>query len=103
MAEAVEILRQLFDGETVTFAGEHYQLRDVATMRSLQDHLPIMAGVNGPTALTHAAQHADIIGLVMLGKHAGRRPVARGSLGGGTPRSNGRPHRRACCRPRTSS
>lgn len=68
MAEALEVIRRLLDGETVTFDGEHYRMRDVQTMRSLQDRLPIMAGVNGPEALAHAAQHADIIGLMMLGR-----------------------------------
>jgi probable F420-dependent oxidoreductase len=68
MAEAVEILRRLLDGEDVTYAGEHYQLRGVRTMRSCQDHLPILVGVNGPNALTHAARHADTLGLTMLGR-----------------------------------
>jgi probable F420-dependent oxidoreductase len=68
MAESVEILRRLLDGERVTFAGEHYHLSDVATQRSLQGHLPILAGVNGRAALAHAARHADIIGLMMLGR-----------------------------------
>lgn len=68
LAESIEIVRRLLDGETVTYDGEHYQLSEVSTMRSLQERLPIMAGVNGPTALAHAAQHADIIGLMMLGR-----------------------------------
>jgi alkanesulfonate monooxygenase SsuD/methylene tetrahydromethanopterin reductase-like flavin-dependent oxidoreductase (luciferase family) len=36
LAEAVEILRPLLDGEEVTFTGEHYQLANVRVMRSLQ-------------------------------------------------------------------
>jgi probable F420-dependent oxidoreductase len=68
LSEAVEVLRRLLDGETVWFAGEHYHLRDVRTMRSLQEHLPIMVGVNGRRALSHAARHADTIGLTMLGR-----------------------------------
>jgi alkanesulfonate monooxygenase SsuD/methylene tetrahydromethanopterin reductase-like flavin-dependent oxidoreductase (luciferase family) len=68
LSEAIEILRHLLDGEMVSFAGEHYHLRDVRTMRSLQSHLPIMAGVNGRRALTHAARHADVIGLTGLGR-----------------------------------
>ena len=68
MAESVEILRGLLDGEEVTFAGEHYQLDGVRTQRSLQAHLPILVGVNGKVALAHAARHADTIGLMMLGK-----------------------------------
>ena len=68
MAEAVEILRRLLDGEQVTFAGQHYQLQGVRTKRALQEHLPILVGINGRDALAHAAQHADIIGLTMLGR-----------------------------------
>jgi probable F420-dependent oxidoreductase len=68
MAEAIEIVRRLFDGETVTYDGEHYQLADVTTQRSMQNHLPILVGVNGGTALAHAAAHADTIGLTMLGR-----------------------------------
>ena len=68
LAEAVEIMRRLFDGETVTFAGEHYRLDNVRAQRSLQARLPILVGVNGPTALAHAARHADTIGLTMLGR-----------------------------------
>jgi probable F420-dependent oxidoreductase len=68
MSEAVEILRQLLDGGTVSHSGAHYHLRDVRTMRSLQQHLPIFVGVNGRHALRHAARHADTIGLTMLGR-----------------------------------
>ncbi len=68
LAESIEILRRLFDGETVTFDGVHYHLTGASTMRALQSRLPIMAGVNGLAALAHAARHADIIGLMMLGR-----------------------------------
>ena len=68
MCEAVEIIRRLFDGDTVSFSGEHYQLRDVRITKALQTHLPILVGVNGRTALRHAARHADTIGLTMLGR-----------------------------------
>ena len=68
MAEAVEILRGLLDGQELTFDGEHYQLNGVSTRRSLQAHLPILVGVNGQAALAHAARHADTIGLMMLGR-----------------------------------
>ena len=68
LAEAIEILRQLLDGETVTYGGEHYSLDNVRTLRARQDHVPLLVGVNGKRALAHAAQHADIIGLTMLGR-----------------------------------
>src|ERR671938_1184484 len=41
LAEAVEILRRLLDGEEVTFAGEHYRLERVRTLRSRQECVPI--------------------------------------------------------------
>ena len=68
LAESVEILRQLLDGETVTHDGEHYSLDGVRILRSRQDHVPLLVGVNGKRALAHAARHADIIGLTMLGR-----------------------------------
>jgi probable F420-dependent oxidoreductase len=68
LAESVEILRRLLDGEAVTYAGEHYRLEQVRTLRSQQDHIPLLVGVNGRRALAHAARHADIIGLTMLGR-----------------------------------
>ena len=68
LGESVEVIRRLLNGESVTHHGEHYQLDEVQTLRSLQDHVPILVGVNGRNALAHAAHHADIIGLTMLGK-----------------------------------
>jgi probable F420-dependent oxidoreductase len=68
LAEAIVILRQLLDGEEVTFDGRYYQLDGVRTMRARQERLPILVGVNGKQALAHAAQHADTIGLTMLGR-----------------------------------
>ncbi len=68
LAESVEILRALLGGQTLTYAGDHYQLDHVCTMPSLQQHLPILVGINGRAALTHAAVHADTIGLTMVGR-----------------------------------
>ena len=68
MAEGVEVLRRLLDGETVTHRGEWYTLTDVSLMRPVQPRVPILVGVNGRDALAHAARHADTIGLTMLGR-----------------------------------
>ena len=68
LVEAAEILCRLLEGEEVTFSGEHYQLHGVRTMRARQDRVPLLIGVNGRAALAHAARHADIIGLTMLGR-----------------------------------
>jgi alkanesulfonate monooxygenase SsuD/methylene tetrahydromethanopterin reductase-like flavin-dependent oxidoreductase (luciferase family) len=62
------VLRRLLDGEAVTLSGRFYELQGVHTMRAHQQRLPILVGVNGRTALAHAAQHADTIGLTMLGR-----------------------------------
>ena len=79
LAESVEIVRALLDGAAVTHAGRYYQLDGARTMRSLQTRLPILVGVNGRAALTHAAAHADTIGLTMLGRtlEDGQRHEAR--------------------------
>jgi alkanesulfonate monooxygenase SsuD/methylene tetrahydromethanopterin reductase-like flavin-dependent oxidoreductase (luciferase family) len=68
LAEAVEILRRLLDGQEVTFGGEHYRLERARTLRARQERVPILVAVNGRQALAHAARHADIIGLAMLGR-----------------------------------
>lgn len=68
LAESVEILRRLLDGEQVTYAGEHYRLENVSALRPQQAHVPILVGVNGRAALAHAARHADAVGLTMLGR-----------------------------------
>jgi probable F420-dependent oxidoreductase len=68
MCEAVEVIRCLFDSDTVSFSGTHYQLHDVRIRRPLQSRLPILVGVHGRNTLAHAARHADTIGLTMLGR-----------------------------------
>src|SRR3984957_13480289 len=68
LAESIEILRRLLDGEAVTYHGEHYDLDNVRTLRSRQNRVPLLVGVNGKRALAHAARHADIIGLTMFGR-----------------------------------
>ena len=68
LAERIEIVRRLLDGETVTHAGAHHRLHEAAVPRSLQDHLPILVGGNGAALLGHAGAHADIIGLQGLGR-----------------------------------
>jgi probable F420-dependent oxidoreductase len=79
LAESVDILRRLLDGEAVTYHGDYYSLDNVRTLRSNQDHVPLLVGVNGPRALAHAVRHADIIGLTMLGRtlEDGQRHEAR--------------------------
>jgi len=68
LGEAVEILRALLDGDRVSFHGSHYRLDGAATVAPLQEHVPLLVGVNGRTALAHAVRHADIVAPTMLGR-----------------------------------
>jgi len=68
LAERVEIIRRLLDGEVVEMAGEHHSIAGASIDRSAGERLPILVGGNGDALLTHAARHADIIGLQGLGK-----------------------------------
>jgi probable F420-dependent oxidoreductase len=68
MAEAVEILGPLLQGDDVTYAGAHYQVTGAKVLRPLQPHVPLLVGVNGHNALAHAARHADIVAPTMLGR-----------------------------------
>lgn len=68
LAEQVEIIRALLDGETVTYDGVHHRVSGAAIDRSHQERLPILVGGNGAALLGHAGAHADIVGLQGLGR-----------------------------------
>jgi probable F420-dependent oxidoreductase len=66
LEESVTILRRLFDGETVTFSGEHYEL---AEHRLFPLRRPtLMVGGNGDRVLQIGARHADVVGVTGLGR-----------------------------------
>jgi probable F420-dependent oxidoreductase len=69
LAESVEILRALLDGGgPVSFHGTHYRLDGAVTLPPRQEHVPLLVGVNGRTALAHAVRLADIVAPTMLGR-----------------------------------
>lgn len=68
LAESVEIMRRLFDGQTVTHRSEFFDLDRASLDVPVQDHLPILVGGNGDALLDHAGRHADIVGLQGLGR-----------------------------------
>ncbi len=68
LAEQVEILRALLDGQTVDHDGPQHRISGAKIDRSVQERLPILVGGNGRALLGHAGAHADIIGLQGLGR-----------------------------------
>ncbi len=68
LAEQVEIVRALLDGETVDHDGAYHRVEGAIVDRSVQERLPILVGGNGAALLTHAGAHADIVGLQGLGR-----------------------------------
>jgi probable F420-dependent oxidoreductase len=65
LAESITILKRFFNDETVTFAGRHYQVTELAASpKPLQrPHPPFFIGGGGQRMLTLAGKEADIVGL----------------------------------------
>lgn len=68
LAESVEVIRDLLDGNAVEREGEHYRIDRARIDPSEQARLPILVGGNGAALLTHAGRYADIVGLQGLGR-----------------------------------
>lgn len=68
LMEGVEVIRQLLEGTTVNFDGTHLHITGAEIDPAHQARVPILVGGNGTALLTHAATHADIIGLQGLGR-----------------------------------
>jgi probable F420-dependent oxidoreductase len=69
LEESVELLRRLFDGETVTHHGDHYDLaEETAAPLPVQEHLPLLVGGGGDRVLGIGARLADAVGFTGLGR-----------------------------------
>jgi probable F420-dependent oxidoreductase len=75
--ESIALLRELFTGETVTFAGEYY---DVQGFRShpvpVQKPIPLMVGATGRRMLRFAAREAQIVSVLLPPRPGGGRREA---------------------------
>ncbi len=64
LEEAVTLVRALFSGEPVAFAGDHYRVDGLAgSPTPVQSPLPLLVGGGGRKVLELAGRHADIVGL----------------------------------------
>lgn len=64
LEEAVEIMRALWQGDTVSFWGDYYTVEDARLFTLPQETPPIMMAASGPTSLAAAGRIAD--GLISL-------------------------------------
>jgi len=68
LAEHVEIVRRLLDGESVDHQGAHHRLAEASLEQPVTHRVPILVGGNGAALLEHAGAHADAVGLQGLGR-----------------------------------
>jgi probable F420-dependent oxidoreductase len=63
LEEALQIIKKLFAGGTFSFAGEHYQIKDIegSPLPLTRPHPPILLGGGGRRMLRLAAREADIV------------------------------------------
>ena len=67
LCESVAVLRQLLDGDTVSYVGDHYQLDHVATgVPTAPQRVAILVGGNGRSVLDCAGRLADTVGLTAI-------------------------------------
>ena len=68
LAEAVEVIRELWTGEQVTHRGEHYTVENARIYTTPSGEIPLVVSAFGPQAVQLAAEHRR-----RLGDHQPRR------------------------------
>jgi probable F420-dependent oxidoreductase len=68
LADRVDIIRRLLDGETVDAHGSAHRVRGATVPSPVQERLPILVGGNGEKLLARVGATADIVGLQGLGR-----------------------------------
>ncbi len=59
LAETLDVLRALWSGETFTYEGEFFTIRDGRQLPTPLDRIPIVVGGAGPRTMDLVAKHAD--------------------------------------------
>jgi probable F420-dependent oxidoreductase len=75
MAESVQIIRRLLDGEEVTFTGEHYEVSGHRAFPVPAQPVPLLVGGNGRRVLETAARWAVIVGFTWFSQVEGEPRV----------------------------
>ena len=81
LSEAVQIIRRLFDGETVTFRGNHLDCESARLWDLPPDAPPIGIAVSGPDSCELAGEYADVMIAVEPRKELGEMFDAAGGRG----------------------
>ncbi len=99
LVEAITILKRLFRGEEVDFAGEHYRVRRtrLSPQPVQQPHPPIVIGGGGPRMMRIAGREADIVSFIPQMSPQGR-PRVRDATDGATAEKVARLRRAAGAR-----
>lgn len=65
LGEAIDILKLLFSGEPVSYAGQHYTIRDLTLQPKpvQRPHPPLLIGGGGKRMLSLAGREADIVSI----------------------------------------
>jgi G6PDH family F420-dependent oxidoreductase len=82
LAEAIDVIRELWTGEVVTHRGEHYTVENARIYTRPDGEVPVLVSAFGPQALDVAVEHGD--GWVTTGPDAELLARYR-SLGGRGP------------------
>src|SRR6185503_2354966 len=66
LEEAIRVLKGLFAGEPLTFAGQHYTISGLrgVPMPAQRPHPPLLIGAGQKRMLTLAGREADIVGIL---------------------------------------
>jgi G6PDH family F420-dependent oxidoreductase len=81
LVEAVEIIRRLWEGGTVTYRGKHFDVESAKVWDLPDTPPPIGIGVSGPASCRVAGEHADVMIAVEPRRELGEMFDSAGGVG----------------------